>query len=102
MNLLEVMYIFENQKFITRGISEKIPPLLQIVLWEHIFNLPADRDYLQVFFLSEENGRQRIKHTQEVLKYCKEYVYDFDTPITAKIFVIDDGTHSTMLLAEEY
>ncbi|MGN0650051.1 MAG: DUF960 family protein [Oscillospiraceae bacterium] len=25
-----------------------------------------------------------------------------ENPITAKIYVIDDGDHSTMLLAEEY
>ena len=34
------------------------------------------------------------------------YQYDLDVPCTdavnAKIFVIDDGTHSTMLLADEY
>lgn len=79
-----------------------MPPLLQIVLWEHIFNLPADRDYLQVFLLTEEGGKQKIKHTQEEPEYCKESVYEIGNPITAKIFVIDDGTHSTMLLAEEY
>ena len=71
-------------------------------MWEMINNLPADRDYLQVFSLSEADGRQRIKHTQEEPEYCKEYLFDIEKPVTEKIFVIDDGTYSTMLLANEY
>ncbi len=64
--------------------------------------MPVDYDYLQVFSLSSENGKQKITHTQEVPEYNKEYVFNTGTAITAKIFVIDDKTHSTMLLAEEY
>ena len=71
-------------------------------MWELINTMPVDKDYLQVFSLSEANGRQRIKHTQEEPEYYKEYVFDIDIPVTEKIFVIDDGTHSTMLLANEY
>ena len=71
-------------------------------MWKLINTMPVDKDYLQVFSLSEANGRQRIKHTQEEPEYYKEYVFDIDIPITEKIFVIDDGTHSTMLLANEY
>jgi len=52
--------------------------------------------------LSSENGKQKITHTQEVPEYKKEYIFNTGTVITAKIFVIDDKTHSTMLLAEEY
>ena len=64
--------------------------------------MPVDCDYLQVFSLSSENGKQKITHTQEVPEYKKEYIFNTGTAITAKIFVIDDKTHSTMLLAEEY
>lgn len=71
-------------------------------MWKLINTMPVDKDYLQIFSLSEANGRQRIKHTQEEHEYYKEYVFDIDIPITEKIFVIDDGTHSTMLLANEY
>ena len=94
--------IFNNQKFLTRGVSEEIPVSLQLLMWEMIRTLPADKDYLQVFSLSEYNGKQRIVHTQEVPEYKKEYVFDFDTKVTGKVFVIDDSTHSTMLLANEY
>ena len=82
--------------------DKNIPPLLQSFLWELIFNLPADKDYLQVFNLSAEGDKQIIRHTQEVTEYNQEYVFEFENPVTEKIFVIDDGTHSTMLLANEY
>ena len=71
-------------------------------MWEILKQMPVDKDYLQVFYLSSENGKQRIKHIQEVPEYSQEYVFDIDTPVTKKIFVIDDKTHSTMILAEEY
>ena len=96
------IFIFNNQKFITRGVAENIPIPLQMLMWEMIRTLPPDKDYLQVFSLSEENGRQVLKHSQEVPEYEKEYILDIEEPITEKIFVIDDETHSTMLLASEY
>ena len=94
--------MFDNGFYVTRGVSDKIPLPLQIIMWELIEDLPVDKDGLQVFSLSEENGRQVLKHSQEVPEYEKEYILDIEEPITEKIFVIDDGTHSTMLLASEY
>ena len=94
--------MFNNGFYVTRGVSDNIPLPLQIIMWELIEDLPVDKDGLQVFSLSEENGRQVLKHSQEVPEYEKEYILDSDTPITEKIFVIDDETHSTMLLASEY
>ena len=94
--------IFNNKHFITCGIDEKIPPLLQVIMWELINQMPVDKDYLQVFSLSSDNGRQRIIHSQEIPEYQKEYVLNVGSPVTEKIFVIDDQTHSTMLLANEY
>ncbi|MEE1536551.1 MAG: DUF960 family protein, partial [Ruminococcus sp.] len=35
-------------------------------------------------------------------EYSKEYQISTEKPITAKVYVIDDIDHSTMLLAEEY
>ena len=98
----EVLRIFNNKHYITKGVEETIPPLLQMFMWECIKQIPVDCDYLQVFSLSCDKGRQIVKHTQEVPEYEKEYVLIIDAPVTAKVFVIDDETHSTMLLAEEY
>jgi len=94
--------IFNNKKFITRGVAENIPIPLQMLMWEMIRTLPVDKDYLQVFSLSEKDGKQRIIHTQEEPEYEKEYVLNI-TPITnGKVFVIGDNTHSTMLMDYEY
>ena len=94
--------IFNNQKFITRGVAENIPIPLQLLMWEMIHNMPVDKDYLQVFSLSEKDRKQRIIHTQEEPEYEKEYVLNLVPVITGKVFVIDDKTHSTMLMNYEY
>lgn len=59
-------------------------------------------DYLQVFELSTERGRLRIVHAQEYPDYRKEYMLRSDVPITAKLYVINDTNHATMLFCEEY
>lgn len=64
--------------------------------------MPVDRDYLQVFYLSAKGGRQRIRHTQEVPEYSKEYVIFTENPVAEKVFVIDSKTYSQMILANEY
>ena len=71
-------------------------------MWELINQMPVDKDYLQVFSLSAENGRQKIRHSQEMPDYKKEYLLEAGTIFIGKIFVIDDGDYSTMLLAEEF
>ena len=95
--------MFNNPKYLTRGVQSTIPSWLVILLWHLIEIMPVEqKDYLQVFRLQKTERGQHITHTQEQ----SPYQYELDVPCTdavnAKIFVIDDGTHSTMLLAEEY
>ena len=96
--------MFENQRYITRGVSDRVSLPLQFFMWQCIEELDVPKDYLQVFELSAENGKQKIKHIQEEPEYKREYLLKLtDTPFyIGKIFVIDDGEHSTMLLASEY
>ena len=95
--------MFNNPRYATSGINSELPLLTQIILWGLIDTMEvAEKDYLQVFCLSEESGMQKIIHKQEQPEYSKEYLFPSEDPITAKIFVIDDETHTTMLLAEEY
>lgn len=100
--------MFNNKKYITCGIAHEIPVEIQFWLWMMIDNLRADKnievDYLQIFRLSNEDGKQRIIHSQEEPEYCNEIrIAVICKPVeNAKIFVIDDGRHSTMMLAEEY
>lgn len=94
---------FQNKRFITKGVDTMVHPLLQLFLWHCIDTMPPPRDYLQIFKLTEENGQQKVTHIQEQPEYTQEYLIKTDAPIfIGKIYAIDDETHSTMLLAEEY
>ena len=91
------------QRFITKGVMENIDPLLQIFMWDCIEKIPLQKDYLQVFELAKENEKLKITHSQEQPEYKKEYLLRTDAPFyVGKVFVIDDETHITMLLAEGY
>ena len=94
---------FKNKRFITAGVDSNVSPLLQLFMWHCIDAMPPPKDYLQIFELSAENGKVKIKHIQEEPEYKREFLLNSDAPIfIGKIFVIDDETHSTMLLASEY
>ena len=94
---------FKNKHYISRGVDSRVSPLLQIFMWQCIYEMPPPKDYLQVFKCSEYDGKQKIIHIQEEPEYQKEYLFETDTPFfVGKIIVIDDEIHSTMILAEEY
>lgn len=94
--------MFNNQRYITRGIDTEIPLWLQVFIWECIDRLPEERDYFQVFRLENLNGIQKITHFSEQPEYRMEYLIPTDNPITAKVYIIDSDDYSTMLLASEY
>lgn len=95
--------MFKNPRYCTRGINDTVPILTQIVLWDLIDSMEvSEKDYLQVFRLTTDGTTQHITHTQEQPPYERTLEFRTNEPITAKIFVIDDETHTTMLLAEEY
>ena len=88
-----------GKRYVSAGVHEKVDFLLQLFMWSLVENLPPPKDYLQVFRLSPEGDKQKIKHQQEE----PDYLLKTDAPIfIGKIYVIDDGEQSTMLLAEEY
>ena len=94
---------FYNRRFITIGVSEKVNQFLRCFMWQCIDELICVKDYLQVFEFKEKDNKRIIVHSQEEPEYKKEYSVNSDIPFfVGKIFVIDDETHSTMLLAEEY
>ena len=94
---------FKNKRYITSGVDSKVNLLLQLFVWSCIDRLNEPTDYLQVFKLTLEDGKQKITHIQEQPEYKREYLIMADTPIfIGTIFVIDNEDDSTMLLAEEY
>lgn len=95
--------MFKNPKYLTRGVQSGLPAWLVILLWHLIERIPDDqRDYLQVFRLTRTATGQHITHEQEKPPYSYEMDVPCNDAVNAKIFVIDDQTHGTMLLAEEY
>ena len=91
-----------NERFLTCGVDSTIPPEIQLFLWECVEKLREPKDYLQVFELKSAGCLQSITHSSEEPAYKMEYLLPSDTPITEKLYIIDDGDHSTMLLASEY
>ena len=57
--------MFNGKRFVTSGIAEKVPLELQVIMWDMVDAMDDPKDYLQVFDLSEENGKQKIVHSQE-------------------------------------
>ena len=95
--------MFENQKFLTRGVMAEIPSWLTNLMWHMVLTMEVkEKDYLQVFTLTKTPTGQHIVHEQEQPLYRYELDVLCDDAVDAKVFVIDDSTHSTMLLAEEY
>ena len=97
--------MFESNKgrYLTRGVDTEIPQDIQLIMWEAIDHMPEPKDYLQVFRLTVEDGLQIIRHESEQPEFSMTYVLPtVSETVTQKVYVIDDGDHCTMLLAEEY
>ena len=94
--------MFENPRYLTRGIDAEIPLQLQLFLWDCIDRMPEPKDYFQCFELEDLDGMQHIVHFSEQPEYRMNYFIPTMKAVTAKIYVIDSEEYSTMLLAEEY
>ena len=101
--------MFKGKRYITRGIDMSIPIDMQLFMRELIDNKLRNNeklDYLQIFNLETIGGEgsalQVIKHNQQQPPFEDTYFKAVHDSATAKIYVINNGTHSTMLLAEEY
>ena len=94
--------MFNNQRYLTKGVQSEIPLELQLFMWECLDRMSEPKDYFQVFRLENLGGIQKITNFSEQPEYHKEYLIPTNKPITAKIYIIDSDTYSTMLLAEEY
>ena len=94
--------MFPTKRYATARIHREVPLMIQFFLWACIDRLQGEVDYLQVFELSVDNGRQKIVHKQVEPQYKREYYLPCEQALTAKIFVINDDIYATMLFADEY
>lgn len=101
---------FSNPRYVTQGIMHAVPMEIQLILWNLIDqkkNRKEPLDYLQIFEISpmmqSSNLHQKIVHRQEVPPSSKKILLSgIAEPIKLKVWIIDDGDHSTMILPEEY
>ena len=94
--------MFDNQRYLTRGIIDTIPLELQLFMWNCVDIMPEPKDYFQVFELSDLRNMQHIVHKSEQPEYKMNYFIPTQKAVTAKVYIIDSEEYSTMLLAEEY
>ena len=94
--------MFSRRRCVTARVSREMDPITQFFLWSCIDMLTVKADYLQIFELVAVPNGLKVIHSQEVPEYKKEYLIPCKKPLSAKIFVIDDGQYATMLFADEY
>lgn len=105
---MEEEYLFNTDKYITRGVQAEVNIKVQMAMWDMVIQNKEviKLDYLQIFRLSIKEGLlQQISIEQEVPQFKRTIIMEEDSdiiPINEKIYIIDDVTHSTMLLASEY
>ncbi|MBJ6360905.1 DUF960 family protein [Paenibacillus sp. GCM10012307] len=94
----------------TKGIHDVLPQSMKLKLFEYVdrqVSSGLDMDYLQIFEFSTKviNSKyhQCIVHRQEVPLRSVEYtICDTDAPLDLTVWIVDEETHATMLLPEEY
>lgn len=100
--------MFRKDRYKTIGIDHALPLELQAFLWnliDHDIEMNKEMDYLQVFELKKtKKGYQQILHTQEEPERSREYILtsNLEEIVATKVYIIDSGDYSTMMLAEEY
>jgi hypothetical protein len=102
--------LFSGNKYVTHHAHDVLPVELQLLLWDliEVARRKVQLDYLQIFHLEEVKegnmnaGHQRIVHIQEEPSYRLKINVSINSPITGKVYVADERTHATMMMAEDY
>lgn len=103
--------MFDSPRYTTRQVAAQVGVELQLALWAAI-DLRAEQgeelDYLQLFELSVEwvggEPLQKVRNRQEQPQQeVFFYVNGVETPLDGvTLWILDSGTHSTMLFPNEY
>ncbi len=90
-------------RVVTTNCDSRVPLSTQLAMWWMYDNMTAKKkDYFQVFELAAKKGCQEIFHYQEQPKWQETLICFTDDAVTERVYIIDDGDHETMLLAEDY
>lgn len=92
------------ERYMTRGVNEKIHHILQSAMWEALDRVDKDLDYLQIFNLKVyEKDLTIIEHHQEQPRFNQViYVPNFTVTNETKVYIVIEDNYATMMLAEEY
>ena len=102
------------ERYITRGIANSLPIILQKQLWQLVaqreneqFKELEEIDYFHIFQFNMHNSQLYIKHKQERPEYVKIHKANYSKAINInKVYIIReddvDLSYYVMLLPEEY
>ena len=95
--------MFNNSRYITKGINEELSLSIQILLWSLVDSLLIEKDYLQIFNIKVIRGNLlEITHSQEKPPYKRTIQAVGNIDRDMKVYIIDSQEYSTLLLSEEY
>ncbi len=102
------------ERYITSGIANYLPEMLQQQLWKLVtqreneqFKELEEIDYFHIFQFNMHNSQLYIKHKQERPDYVKIHKANYKQPINInKVYIIREDdvgfSYYVMLLPEEY
>ena len=95
----------KDNRYVTRGVNEKVDIRLQLMIWSMLDKLKdegdVELDYLQVFKLRREGNKILINQSQEVPEYSCTYeieLEDIQIDDEIKLYVIDNGFEGSIIL----
>ncbi|PTK52718.1 DUF960 family protein [Staphylococcus haemolyticus] len=101
-------------RYITRGIANNLPNILQHQLWQLVSEREQEQtkdntsvDYFHIFQFNMHNDQLYIKHKQERPAYVKTQKANINQPINInKVYIIREDdvglSYYVMLLPNEY
>ena len=106
------MFDTQENRYITRGVNEIIPKKIQLCCWQMIDEKARQPeiqlDYLQIFefIRNTQKGIFTIIHRQEEPPFIDYHEWQLTEELRSfsvtKLWIIDERTHQTLLLPDEY
>ncbi len=95
--------MFKGKRYLTSKTVQTIPWVIIMVLWEMVDGMRVKhKDREQLFELYATGQGQIICHMQQEHPYLYELELPCAKPVNAKVYIVDKGTYSIMMLEDEY
>ncbi len=95
--------MFQGKRYLTSRSVQTIPQVIILVLWEMVDGMRVKhKDREQLFELYATSQGQIICHMQQEHPYLYELELPCAKPVDAKVYIVDKGTYSIMMLADEH